>query len=163
MFQVHSVDSSVEWIEKSKELFPSEHLEIVKIKQSPVIAGTFLDRACHYYKFLPDIVPDFVYLDGPDPADVVGEINGLTWRNFDRVVMSADILRMETTFLPGTMILVDGRTANARFLAKNLYRNWLSAYDSTSDVTVFELRDKPLGSINRDTLVYCLGNEINHW
>jgi hypothetical protein len=78
--------------------------------------GTFNDRVCTYYDFLPNVSPDFIYIDGPNQHGTLGDIGGISTRHKDRMPMSADILRMEHFLLPGTLIVVDGRTANARFL-----------------------------------------------
>jgi hypothetical protein len=70
---------------------------------------------------------------------------------------------MEPRLLPGTMIVVDGRTANARFLSAKLYRRWQIAHNADSDVTAPELQEAPLGSINRETLLYRLGERALSW
>lgn len=162
-FEVHSVDAAAIWIEKTKEMLPDHLLDSVHIQESAVVAGTFQSRACHFYEALPDVVPDFIYLDGPDPADVHGTVRGLTWRNPDRCVMAGDILLMEPTLLPGTLIMVDGRTANSLFLSKHFYRNWEISQSYPGDVTTMELQDPVLGKINRETLLYCLGERILQW
>ena len=80
---------------------------------SPVQIGTFKGQLCHFYERLPNVVPDFIYLDGPDPSDVVGAVNGLDFSHRERTVISGDLLLMEPTFVPGLIVLVDGRTNNA--------------------------------------------------
>ncbi len=67
-----------------------------------------------------DINPDFIYLDGPDQFNAEGSYNGLSTRHKDFMPMSSDILIFEHFLNPGTIILVDGCTANARFLQKKL-------------------------------------------
>ena len=158
-FTVHSVDASREWIENAKRLLPDELSGFVTIHYSGLKAGTFNDRMCHYYESIPDVVPDLIYLDAPHPSDVNGELNGLTWENPDRTVLSGDLALMEPTLLPGTCILVDGRTNNARFLQNNLQRTWGVAHDAAGDVTILELQEQPLGNINERTLKYCLGED----
>jgi hypothetical protein len=66
--------------------------------------------------------------------------------------MSGDILGMEHFLLPGTLIIVDGRAANARFLKLNLQRNWHYQYISEFDQHFFELIEEPLGPINKAQL-----------
>jgi hypothetical protein len=144
-------------------MIPNELIDIVHLHYSVVKVGTFQDRACHYYDELPNIVPDFIYLDGPDPSNVIGDIGGLDWKNHDRVVTSADILRMEPQLLPGTLIIVDGRTANSRFIESHMYRMWKTTYNTSGKVSVFELQELPLGRISNDTMYYCLGDRINAW
>ena len=73
--------------------------------------------------------------------------------------MSADILRFEFFLEPGTLILVDGRTANARFLKSYLRRGWNYKHDSIGDVHYFELNEDPLGKYNKLKLEFCLDND----
>lgn len=97
---------------------------------------------------MPNIIPDFIYLDGPSPKDVRGEINGLDFQCDERTVMSGDLLLMESTFLPGIFILVDSRTNNAWFLARNFNRNYKVRWDKKYDITTFELVEERLGKYN---------------
>ena len=117
-------------------------------QQSDVEIGTFNGQLCHYYKNLPDIIAEFIYLDGPSAKDVKGNINGLSFNCEERTVMSGDLLLMESTFLPGTFIIVDGRINNARFLERNFSRNYDVNYDKGSDITTFELLEERLGKYN---------------
>ena len=63
--------------------------------------------------------------------------------------MSADVLSIEYFLLPGTMIIIDGRTANARFLKNNLQRDWSYQHFIDQDYHLFELVEEPLGLLNR--------------
>lgn len=148
MFQVVSVDSDKSWIKHTKDQFPEHLRQLVKFHFSTVSIGTFNDRICHYYDSLPDIIPDFIYLDGPNPKDVKGTINGMSFQCDERTVMAADILRMESTLLPGTFVLIDGRTNNARFLANNFQRNFQMNWHKEHDITTFELVEERLGKYN---------------
>ena len=67
----------------------------------------------------------------------------------DLMPMSIDILKYEHFLTPGTIILIDGRTANARFLKLNLQRNWLYKHDVKNDQSIFYLQEKPLGQFNK--------------
>ena len=148
MFQLFSVDASKVWLENIKNIFPQELADIVHFQFSEVEIGLFKGQLCHYYKKLPDIIPDLIYLDGPSAKDVQGNINGLTFQCEERTVMSADLLLMESTFLPRTFIVVDGRTNNARFLRRNFTRNYNVEWDKEGDVTLFELVEERLGKYN---------------
>jgi len=57
-------------------------------------------------------------------------------------------LLMESTFLPGTFIIVDGRTNNSRFLERNFKRNYEVEWDDEGDITTFELIEERLGKYN---------------
>jgi hypothetical protein len=148
MFQCFTVDSSKKWLKISKKRLPKKLREFVNFQYSEVEIGTFQGQICHFYKNLPDIVPNFIYLDGPDPKAVKGNINGLSFQCNERTVMSGDLLLMESIFLPGTFILVDGRTNNARFLENNFRRNYKMKWDMEGDVTTFELKEERLGKYN---------------
>ena len=56
---------------------------------------------------------------------------------------------MESTLLPGTNILVDGRTNNVRFLQRNLKRKYQIKWDRHGDVTFLKLIEKRLGNLNK--------------
>lgn len=148
LFEHHVVDANTRWLEHSKALLPASLVPIVTYHQSDVHIGQHRGQLCHYYSQLPNVIPDFIYLDGPDPADVQGSINGLDFSIQERTVMAADLLLMESCFLPGTIVLVDGRTNNARFLARNFTRNFEIVWDRQADVTVIELDEERLGPHN---------------
>jgi len=147
-FQCFSVDTSEKWINVSKKRLLEALKDFVNFQYSTVEIGTHNGQLCHFYKNLPDIVPDFIYLDGPDPNDVQGTINGMSFQCSERTVMSGDLLLMEPILLPGTFILVDGRTNNVRFLTNNLKRNYEINWDRIGDITTLELREERLGKYN---------------
>ena len=148
LFHCFTVDASQKWLEVSQSKFPEDLRPFVTFKHSPVKIGTHLGQLCHFYTDLPDIIPDFIYLDGPDPKDVEGSINGMTFQCEERTVMSGDLLLMEPTLLPGCFVLVDGRTNNCRFLQRNLTRSFNMSWDKDGDVTTFELVEERLGRVN---------------
>lgn len=148
MFQCFSVDTSEHWIGVAKARIPQHLSGHVTFQHSRAVIGTFNGQLCHYYEKLPNIIPDFVYLDGPDPLEVQGEINGLSFQCKERTPMAADLLLMESTFLPGTCILSDGRTNNVRFLLRNFKRNYKVDWDKKGDVTIIELDEERLGKYN---------------
>jgi hypothetical protein len=147
-FQVFSVDASKEWIRMSEARIPKTLQSSIHLRHSNVKIGTFQGRLCHFFDDLPDIVPDFIYLDGPAPKDVHGSLNGMSFQCDERTVMSGDLLAMESILLPGTFVLIDGRTNNARFLQRNFQRNWTMVHDREGDVTSFELVEERLGPYN---------------
>ena len=74
--------------------------------------------------------------------------------------MAADVLSIEHFLLPGTLIVVDGRTANARFLRANFQRNWLYYHSEDFDQHFFELCERPLGIYNKRQIEFCLGDSF---
>jgi len=144
-FELHVVDTSTKWLSASIDRLPSEVRKVVHPHQSPARVGDFGGRICHFYDEVPDIVPDIIYLDGPDPAAVTGSMNGQSFACPDRTVMAGDLLRIESTLLPRSLVVIDGRTNNARFLATNLQRPWATMSDPIGDYSAFDLCEPPLG------------------
>ena len=68
--------------------------------------------------------------------------------------MSSDILFLEYFLEPGTFIIVDGRTANARFIKDHLKRKWSYIHDQKGDCHYFELKEKPLGIYNKTKIEF---------
>ena len=157
-FRVFTVDASEAWLATAMARIPCGLQTHVVASHSAVNTGTFKGQLCHFYDRLPNVVPDFIYLDGPDPRDVGGAINGLDFSHRERTVIAADLLVMEPTFVPGLMVLVDGRTNNARFLANNFRRSYDWLEDPGGEFTIFELVETPLGPKNRARLAYCAGD-----
>jgi hypothetical protein len=156
-FEVHCVENVQEWIDKCKQDFSSDLLSFAHFHFSEVEMATFNSRACTMYKKLPNICPDLIYLDAPDQFGVLGDVHGISTESADRLPMSADILVLEPFLLPGTLIVVDGRTSNARFLKNNFQRNWEYKHFTQEDIHTFELVERPLGKLNEKQLRFCLG------
>ena len=156
-FEVHSVDDMAKYIKIAKSRLPKNLKSCVKFTRSEVMMTTFAGRICTEYSNLPNICPDFIYLDAPSQDSAKDEISGISTRHPDRLPMSCDLLKIEHFLLPGTIILVDGRTANARFLRTNFQRNWLYQHDVLNDAHVFELVESPLGRYNKAQIEFCLG------
>ena len=146
LFEVFSVDASEGWIAHTSGRIPAHLAPRVHLGHSTVSATTFGGRLCHTYDSLPDVVPDLIYLDGPDPADVTGSVKGLSFSTPERTVIAADILVMEPTLLPGTVIVVDGRENNVRFLMRNLQRP--VALSVEGDASIIELVEPRLGRVD---------------
>ena len=80
------------------------------------------------------------------------KINGITTAHRDMMPMSCDLLKIEYFLTPGTIIICDGRTANANFLKDNFKRNWFYKRDEYNDQNIFYLNEKPLGIHNKNQL-----------
>ncbi len=144
-----SIESSEKWRDNTQMKIQKAKLEdFSEVVFSKVKIAEYQGQICHFYKKLPDVVPDFIYLDGPDPATVEENINGLSFQNPKRTVMAGDILKYESTLLPGFFMIVDGRTNNARFLQRMLTRSYEIKYHQKADVTTFELKEPRLGRKN---------------
>ena len=123
----------------------------VKIRYffSDVEMTVFKNKICTQYKKLPTCNPDFIYLDGPDQFKVKKDINGISTRHKDMMPMVSDILKFEYFYTPGTIIICDGRGANAKFLRDHFKRKWRYINDYKSDQHIFCLNDPSIGKYNR--------------
>ena len=157
LFQCFSVDNNEEWISGCKKTAATS---LVNYCLSPCSLSSFNGRVCTYFDDLPNICPDLIYLDGPDQFSPIGNVRGVTTNHPDRMPMSADILAIEHFLLPGTLIVVDGRTANARFLRSNLQRDWSYFHHEDFDQHYFELTERPLGIYNKRQIDFCLGDSF---
>ena len=109
---------------------------------------TFNGHICTQYTKLPLCNPDFIYSDGPAQYGVRGNVNNFSTNHKDIVPIGADLLMIEYFLIPGTIILMDGRTANAKFLRDNFKRKWLYKRDLKHDQHIFYLNDDSLGFLN---------------
>lgn len=157
-FRIYSVDNNINWIEKVSSYFINDYH--FNKHFSECIMGEFNSRICTFYENLPNIRPDFIYLDGPSQFGVKGNVRGISTEHKDRMPMSADILAFEHFLEPGTLIVVDGRTANARFLYHNFQRNWVYHYEKDFDQHFFLLTEPPLGLWNEAALNFTNDNPI---
>ena len=155
-FECHSIDNNKDWIEFTKSCNPN--IQNISFHHCPCNVTTFNDRICTLYDNFPNICPDLIYLDAPDQFSPIGNVRGISTNHSDRLPMSADILTFEHFLLPGTLIVVDGRTANARFLKSNLQRDWSYHHSEKYDQHFFELKEKPLGIYNERQIKFCLGS-----
>jgi len=60
---------------------------------------------------------------------VLSDISGWSTYHKDMMPMSADVLRIGHFLAPWTIIVFDGRAANARFVKSNLQRGWSYKYE----------------------------------
>ena len=109
--------------------------------------------ATKYLNF-PLCNPDFIYIDGPDQFNVKKSINGVSTRHNDMMPMISDVLKIEYFFTPGTIIVLDGRAANAIFLKDHFKRNWNYINDKKNDQHIFLLKDQLLGEYNKKQIEF---------
>ena len=116
---------------------------------SEVEMTLFNDRICTQYRKLPLCNPDFIYIDGPGQFHSKKDINGISTRHQDMMPMICDVLKFEYFYTPGTIIVCDGRKANANFLKDNFKRSWKYINDKKKDQHIFLLDDAILGKFNK--------------
>jgi hypothetical protein len=153
-FSLYTIDTEKKYVDITKNNIPKHLKPHVKFFTTSAYLTTFNDRVCGRLKEIPNICPDFIYSDGPSFRSIKGEVNGINMDHQDRTIITADLLFMEPLFLPGTLILFDGQTNNARFHKNNFQRNWEYKHFQSEDASVFELVEKPLGPYNEDQLKF---------
>jgi hypothetical protein len=129
---------------KSKKFINSK----VHFSYSDCEVATFNNQFATQYKKLPLCNPDFIYIDGPDQFNVKKKINNFTTAHKDMMPMACDILKIEYFLNPGTIIVIDGRGANAQFLKDNFKRKWLYFNDKKFDQHIFYLNAPSIGKYN---------------
>lgn len=144
-YQVWSLDDQKEFVDVAKERIPLNLQEYVFFEVAPVQMVEWNGRYATQYQRLPLINPDFIYIDAPEQFQTSGELCGWSTRHKDLMPMSCDVLKIEHFLTPKTIIVVDGRGANARFIKSNLQRNWKYKYCETRDQHFFLLEEPPLG------------------
>ena len=68
--------------------------------------------------------------------------------------MVCDLIKLEFFFIPGTIIVCDGRSANAYFLKNHFKRKWVHKHDIKNDQHIFYLIDPVLGEHNKKLLKF---------
>lgn len=157
-FHTYSVEESSRYAKITNLRSPKNLKKFFSIK---VCKAKIVEYKNHYaskYINIPNISPDLIYLDAPSQYFTKKTYDGFSFSKICRMPMSADILYFEYFLEPGTVIVVDGRTANARFLKENFKRNWKYLHDEVGDCHYFELNEKPLGKYNKKKLDFCLEN-----
>src|SRR3546814_663117 len=77
--RLYNVDANEHWIANTMAKMPAQLTDRIEFRHSPVHVGLHNGELCHFYDQLPDIVPDFIYLDGPGRTDIDGQIRGITF------------------------------------------------------------------------------------
>lgn len=157
LFECHTVEDDPHWFGHTKASYEFEN---VYFSLAATHVSSFNDRICTFYSELPNVCPDLIYLDGPDQFSAKGAVRGISTAHPDRVPMAGDVLAIEHFLLPGTLVVVDGRSANARFLKANFQRNWQYWYSEQHDQHFFELVESPLGEFSRAKIQFQLGTDF---
>ena len=155
-FRLLTIDASAEYMEIALGRIPitqREKIDVIVSTPQLIDLGGFI---CHQFPDVPNFSPDLIYLDGPDHDQVKGEIRGFKYLKSFTQPMGADILALEPFLWPETIIVTDGRTANARFLESRLQREWQSLHDPFGDRTIFRLNETALGLISENHINFRL-------
>ncbi len=150
-FELHILDNEKKYLNLTrknlKKYFDKKNLPFTYYSQCNMVL--FNNQLATEFNNLPMINPDFIYLDGPDQFNIKNKLFGIDTGHIDLMPMSCDILKFENFLIPQTIIIIDGRTANARFLKNNFKRNWSYFYDDKNDQNIFVLDEKPFGIVSK--------------
>ena len=113
------------------------------------------------YNKLPFCSPDFIYLDGPSRFSIKNKINNFSTAHKDIVPIGCDLLKIEYFLTPGTIVVVDGRAATAKFLRDNFKRKWVYKKDKNFDQYIFILNDVSFGKWNNLQLEFYKKGKIS--
>jgi hypothetical protein len=147
-FKMITIDASREYQNIAIERIPDDFRKNIEGIVSTPTMTQIEGVLCHRFDHLPNFAPDLIYLDGPDHGQVRGEINGFRYLDSFTQPMAADILTIEPYLWPETLIISDGRTANVRFLADRLKRDWQILHDPFGDRTILRLNETSMGEIS---------------
>ena len=147
-FEIVTVDASEHFLQIALRRIPDylDKIKITSLVLTPQLE-LYQGQIVSCYPAITGFYPDFVYLDGPDPDQVEPGNPRIVAPLRPGVPMSADVLRIENFFWPGTILVVDGRGTNARFLQNSFTRNWNYKYNEEVDQHYFHLLEEPWGSL----------------
>lgn len=157
-YSLFTIDNNKKFINISKNRIKKYSTNFKKVNfffsraQMTLYQGNFAVE----YKKIPQVNPDFIYLDGPSQWGIKSKINNFTTEHPDMMPMSCDIAKIENFLTPGTIIVSDGRTANSFFLKNCFKRNWQFVCDKINDQCYFLLKDSSLGVHNDKQLKFYL-------
>ncbi|MBL8685879.1 MAG: hypothetical protein JNK86_00215 [Alphaproteobacteria bacterium] len=144
--KVYTVDSNQYWLDNTLKKIPANLAPYTELNFSEATIDIYNGSLCHFYTELPNIVPDFIYLDGPDANDVKNSFRGLRFGEMigqkkERPSVAADILLYESTLRisTGFSMIVDGRSVNIDFLIRHLRRNYHVLVDRVLQYALFKL------------------------
>jgi hypothetical protein len=104
-----SIEGDERWAEATRHALPAALADVVTVVHAPVREDD-RDIAGWSYAHVPDVDPDFLYLDGPVLTN-------------ERPV-AFDPLDLEHRFRPGFVMVIDARRINSLYLRDRLVRRY---------------------------------------
>jgi len=158
--ELYTVDAEKNWLKNTEDKLPQELKKFVTFHYSSCSVSEVNNQLVSIYDNLPNISPNFIYLDGPSPASVLGNVRGLgftqkvsennsdeitkTQRNtWHRRIVASDILLYESSAPSDFFILVDRRYINVNFLSNNLKHKYTLKKDLGFGIVTFEKKYEP--------------------
>ena len=158
---LYTVDAEKFWLKNTEDKFPPELKKYVTFHYSSCSVSTFNGQLVSHFDNLPNISPNFIYLDGPNPESVRGKIRGLGFSEkisdlrsdgivktrevniWTRRIVASNILLYESSSPHDFFILVDRRYINCNFLINNLKYKYTLKKDLALGIVTFEKKYLP--------------------
>jgi hypothetical protein len=155
-FHIYSLESEKKYANEVINSCKKAGLEkYVTVKLVEAEQANFNNMMCGKYKKIPAVCPDLIYIDGPMPMSYKNSKKQyMSMNDSDITNITCDLLIIEPVLLPGTIVIIDGMTNNARFNKRNLQRNWLSHEDLNNDLTIMILDEPTLGVHHKNQLIF---------
>jgi hypothetical protein len=122
---LYSLDTDPYWADITAKSMPQHLQGLYEISYSPILEVEYEGRPAFRYAKVPNITPDFLYLDGP-PLTPEREV-------------AVDVLDIEERFPPGFCLIIDGRRRNTIFLRRYLKKQYIFKSRWLFQNYVFEL------------------------
>lgn len=128
---LHSLDTKPEpggtdWAQVTLDSIPGDLKQFCTLKSTSVSLSEYEGHPVWRYDEVPDISPDFIYLDGPDFVNSPHKV-------------AANVLDLEPGFSPEFRLLVDGRTKNCSFLDAHFKKRYRKTNHQWLHNTVYDL------------------------
>ena len=150
-FELFVVDNEKKYLKISQNRL-KKFKKVINVKINFLFSNVQMTKTngkiCNEYTKLPICSPDFIYLDAPDQFNIKGNQNGININHVDMLPLNSDLIKIEYFLIPGTIVLLDGRGANASFLKNNLQRKWSYHNEKKYDQHIFHLNDNSIGKYN---------------
>ena len=149
LWQHMIIDGSENYLTKSIARIQNSKTRVIPVHSIPRLNPSHA-LVIAEFDFIPNFAADLTYIDGPDDDQIVGMYKGFEYgRNFTPPVLG-DLLRIEHLFWPESIIVTDGRIAQARFLRNNFKRSWNYYHDTFGDRVILRLEEPPFGEVSRN-------------
>jgi hypothetical protein len=149
-FRMCTVDNSPVFADLALSRLESESLEHIDLHLASPVLSLVGSNPVTLWNPVPRFDFDLIYLDAPEPEQVITSDFQLPMFSVHDLPIAGDLVVNEPYIHPETSILIDGRSANSRYLKTNLRRNWIYRNFPDGDFSLLHLNEEPLGKINAD-------------
>lgn len=135
---VHCLEADLKWQKVvERELERHDLTKYVKFHHSTPRITNYDTTPVMSFDTLPNVQPNFVFVDGPRWNQAVGSFKGIL---ASASISCLDLLFYEATFPAHTKIIIDGKLNFVKFYEKNLKRTYRQKVFHLFDQTEFKLK-----------------------